>query len=275
MIQNFFTTPIIIPRLGFLNLINNVDGHYSIKIDEARFDFLLQHKKNSEYLFVLLSGAKSQDKPLPYFNRWQWTDVFPGTMMCISDPMLFLNPNLIAGWYIGPYGYDWINSMAKLVLSYSNMLNIPPSRIIIYGSSVGGFAALKLASEIRNSFAIAINCQTNILQHNPQYVQNLLETAYPNYNVNNLPKEIRQKFSASYAIKQNKTDFLIVQNVNDEFHYNTYYLPFEKKFKNKDNENKFYLYQGRYRHEPESKFEAYKILKQAFTIMNERNLNCI
>src|SRR5690606_36415632 len=80
----------------------------------------------------------------------------------ISDPTLKLYEDLGLAWYIGNKEADVQPIIVEIIKVVATKLNIPLENVILYGSSGGGFAALKFSSLIPEAIAIAINPQIDI-----------------------------------------------------------------------------------------------------------------
>jgi hypothetical protein len=208
------------------------DGRFSILIDEGLFECLLV-KKDEPRLFVLLSGARDPEKQsLPKFDRWSWARLFPGSVLCISDPTLYLDPNrLRIGWYVGTENHNWLKSMAALVAHVAKDLGTLQQHVVTYGSSAGGFAALMLAAELRHATAVAINPQTDICKYSERFVNKFLELAFSNRSRSELTPDELDRFSAIKAFSNSPgSKCLLVQNVQDQVHYRKHYAPFCRAF---------------------------------------------
>lgn len=145
-----------------LDEISNIpDGRFSFRCENYRYECLLQSQKTG-YMYVFFNGSRGSDiasyAPLPRFGRWSWGKLFHGTTLNIEDPMLYKYPNLNLGWYYGEKQRNCIlNTILQLVKKITDQVNA--KKIIFYGSSGGGYAALQAASMLSNSLAIAINPQ--------------------------------------------------------------------------------------------------------------------
>lgn len=203
------------------------DGNIKFLIDEGVFDTFFV-RKNSPYLFVFFSGARDPSKSkLPYFNRWSWAPQIPGSCLFVSDPTLYLDAEkLRLGWYVGSDKHDWMNSTIQLVRKVAQLLGVDDSKIIFYGSSGGGFAALKAVGLLNNGVAIAINPQTDILKYNKEPVNEFLSKSFHKV-ASEIPDNIkRERFSVfSGLARSKKAKFILLQNVQDISHYKKHYLP--------------------------------------------------
>ncbi len=204
------------------------DGTFTVSIDEGQFDCLLLRKRPPR-LFVLLSGAHDVERyPLPQFDRWSWSERYPGSVLCISDPTLYLAPKkLRIGWYVGNREHDWMEAMASLVKMLAGRLGISINDVICYGSSAGGFASLMLATRLGCATAVAINPQTDIFQYSKRFVDEFLGVAFEGARNDSLIDEMPTRFSAIAAFKNSvNAKCLIVQNTLDVTHFKKHFSPF-------------------------------------------------
>ena len=133
-----------------------------------KFPTLYFDGKEQQRLFVMLSAAVDRSKyRLPVFNRWTWAEMkkFPGHVLCVADPTLELHDAMNLGWYLGTDENDASEELSRFIRRFAEVLGIPEDKIVIWGSSGGGFAALALASRIEKATAVAVNAQTDILAY--------------------------------------------------------------------------------------------------------------
>ncbi|MDU0479757.1 hypothetical protein QVA66_10980 [Staphylococcus chromogenes] len=74
--------------------------------------------------------------------------------MTFADPAMQASPELDGAWYIHPE-YDFIQHIARVVVTEAERLEIDPARILFYGSSLGAFGAIACAAHIPGARAIA------------------------------------------------------------------------------------------------------------------------
>lgn len=207
------------------------DGRFSVTVDTGRFECLFGTGAEPR-LFVLLAGARNPEShPLPKFDRWRWRELFPGSVLYIGDPTLYVDENLHIGWYVGTSEHDWTRAMAALVQEVTKHLGIPSNQVICYGSSAGGFGALMLAAELGDATAVAVNPQTEIAKYSPRFVKHFLTVAFGELSLAQLPVGECKRFSAIDAVGRTPSmKFLLAQNVQDVAHYRSHYTPFCKHF---------------------------------------------
>lgn len=106
-------------------------------------------------LLVLMPSAVDRTSPFrhPSYARWQWADLFPDChVVALADPVMGAHPRLQGAWYMHPHA-DVLRAMAGVTAELADRFGA--SRILAYGSSLGGFGALGLAAMLPNAGAIA------------------------------------------------------------------------------------------------------------------------
>lgn len=210
-----------------INLLSNEisDGPHLIEVDNTTFPVLFK-RQPGPYMFVLLSGAINRKNVTPpVFNRWSWASKFPGSVICIADPTLELDDEIELGWYVGSARQDLTESTARIIVKLCSILRLEKSKIITYGSSGGGFAALMVTNRIGFGVAVAINCQSEILNYNKLAVQKFLEICFPSYSAEMVLDIYRDRVSASsvWGRQDIQTRALLVQNKRDFHHYQVHF----------------------------------------------------
>jgi hypothetical protein len=208
------------------------DGRFSVVEDEGRFDCYIVQKAVPR-LFVLLSGARDPARnPLPKFDRWSWSGMYPGSVLCVSDPTLYLDPaDLRIGWYVGTERHDWLKALARIVMSVATRLGVASSQIICYGSSAGGFGAMMLAAELGDATAVAINPQIDIADYLERLVQPFLDLAFGGRRHDMLDPDEMRRLSVIRRFKEVRgVKCLIAQNLQDKFHHESHFRKFCRAF---------------------------------------------
>lgn len=107
-------------------------------------------------LLVLMPAARTVRSPRrPIYSRWSWNADWPHShVMAFADPVLELSDRLNDAWYMHPE-HDVIRAFAGLVAEHARERGIPNERILVYGSSLGGFGAIGLAAHLPGARAVA------------------------------------------------------------------------------------------------------------------------
>ena len=203
---------------------------YTVLRDSLTYDFLLSAKSNADRLFVLFSGdaLRKRYKP-PVFQRWSWSKNFPGHCLYFSDPVLYLSESIGLAWYSGTQEADPLEVIAQITLEIADSLGISPENICTYGSSGGGFAALRFTSIIGSGFSICINPQIKVYSYLRKHFDRYLSVCYPSYSEDQVLQKFIHKLDITHLNEQMRNQQIIyVQNRLDSHHYQEHYIPFCK-----------------------------------------------
>lgn len=225
---SLFINPLEVSSDSF-PLVDDQAVVYSLKGKFWNFPALYYPGENKALFVMMPSAIDRQKMVLPAFNRWTWAvkGVFPGSVLCVSDPTLDLHEELMLGWCLGDRKHCATTELAEFVTKLARSKGIPNEKIVIYGSSAGGFAALALSACIEGSVAVAINAQTDALSYNiAKQVELVTRKCFPGMS----ERAVRRKFSDRVNMtsrwgKVNSSRAFLVQNILDAHHYEVHFKP--------------------------------------------------
>lgn len=97
-------------------------------------------------------------------SRWTWQELMPKHhVLALSDPAMGIDDKILGAWYLHPTT-DLLEELGILVSEQAERLGIANEKILFYGSSLGGFGALAMASLLPGSSAIAEVPQIDVAQ---------------------------------------------------------------------------------------------------------------
>lgn len=199
----------------------NIEGH--------RIDYLWRPNLEHRRLFVLFSGnaMRSRNDP-PVFQRWSWASHFPGSCLYVSDPTLYLSRDIGLAWYSGTAKFDPLPFVAQRILDIAAQIGIARENIFSYGSSGGGFAALRLAAITEGIGAISVNPQIQI-RHYEMLGSTDRYTRTCFGNIDRIEASLRypdrfDMLAHVDALRQRRV--IYIQNTSDTHHFNIHYTPF-------------------------------------------------
>jgi hypothetical protein len=202
-------------------------GLYSFSAGRYEYDFVYVPSAENR-LFVFFSGDFDRTKYTPpTFQRWSWAKYIPGHCIFISDPALKMFDDVGLAWYIGHVDEDVMPTIAQLVLSIAERLNITKENIVGYGSSGGGFAVLKLGTYIPKMLAVVINPQINVTQYNSKKVDHFLNRYFNGMDRQIAHRKYAERLDIIHSIdKLLNTRILYAQNTLDKHHYTNHFKVF-------------------------------------------------
>lgn len=203
-------------------------GIYSFATDDFEYDFLFSTGEKDR-LFVFLSGDAPRHKfQPPVFQRWSWAKTVPGHFLAISDPILKLSDDIGLGWYIGTQDRDPTETLMALIAKVAASVEVAPQDIYFYGSSGGGFAALRLAARTPGSTAIVINPQIVVTDYASRGVQRFLDRHFGGLSPSEAIRAYPDRFSVLPQCGElsERNNVLYVQNTLDDHHLKAHFKPF-------------------------------------------------
>lgn len=220
-----------------------------VKINNVKYEFLITLKSSSDSLFIGASSALprsySRDRSKPYFERWSWD--YDISTIFFNDPTLYLNENLIGGWGVGTTNDWYLKNISKIIEYFVDAVNISHDKIMIYGSSAGGFMALALSILIKDSTAVADIPQTILYSEPEKELYRWHWKELVKYCFDNLPEEyIVENFKHRLDILEliKKENYIpnayLLCDCSVEKDFARYYIPFfvlldELPFENNSN----------------------------------------
>ncbi|WP_188538568.1 hypothetical protein [Kocuria dechangensis] len=144
-------------------------------------ELLMFRQPSAEALVVHLHGSLDRQKyEIPRFERVATMEDLPYHQLWLADPTLHLDPGLRIGWYCGGSGEDSTDRLARLINEIAAQLGV--EKIVIQGSSSGGFGALALTTRVPGSLALAFSPQTNMGRFSlGRSASWLVKAAFPEY----------------------------------------------------------------------------------------------
>ena len=166
----------------FLAAAEVQSGVHSVPIGEfagkqINYDFLLTARPGTVLLCHFHGNAPREGTPLPFFTGLGVTNSIETSMFVPSDPVLALDASLSLAWHFGCDGIRLQAITVSIVKKLQTILHAP--RVVAWGGSGGGFAAIRVAKDIPNSIALAWNPQTDIAKYIQDPVNRYRRIAFP------------------------------------------------------------------------------------------------
>lgn len=214
--------------------LRRLDGKSFVVSDESGVDLPCRVKllPGASVLFVMFHAAFDRTKvPLPVFARWNFGKVLGGHVLAVSDPTLALDDELRLGWYVGSLSVDPMQVLLGAVDRVRDLLGLADDHVVFYGSSGGGFAALRAAASRRCGRAAVINPQTEITAYFENAVSQFTKVFASEWTPQQCRNRYPLRWSALAAIAEarlQQRDLRIVyaQNLVDKAHHVRHFQPF-------------------------------------------------
>ncbi|MBE1424572.1 hypothetical protein H4684_001204 [Desulfomicrobium macestii] len=214
---------------AFLATKSLQDGIHAIAYRGVYLEFNL-HRRASKSMLVFFNAAlssRTSDVKLPAFSGTRAPHATDACVLMVSDPGLYLDRDIRLAWYAGASGMRLQEDMAKVLRHIQDVLSI--ARMVLYGASGGGFAALYYAPFLRNAIAVPCNPQINLLIYSPGILGRYLRTAYgykgaPSaFESADIPDRPTVRIRPEHV---RGSRIVYLQNALDARHFNREFLPF-------------------------------------------------
>lgn len=253
--------------------------------EERHLDSLLINK-GSDTLVISFHGALNRSKyELPRFERLNSLRHRDVNSLYFSDPTLWMDEKLQLGWYTG-WGEvdvqgiiaDWISKVAAV---------IGAKKVILTGSSGGGFATLQVSALLPNSICVPFNPSTTIRGYlvngeqgkhgtEREYIRVVYPEAAPkgiwqiDYGVDWTEGKGNQLSVLKRYSNPVKNWIMFAQTPTD-WHYDQHYLPFLAAAAKGDNLDRIKVleYGSRIGHFPPTPHEFNGVLDKALDWSNQ------
>lgn len=202
-------------------------GVHSLWHGGLPIDFELTRNR-ADVLLVVFHGALELNAALPIFSGANVSSGLNLARLSFTDPSLYLSPELPLAWHAGNRFQPDLQQVTTRIIR-KTAASVGAKRIVLFGSSGGGFASLVQAAAIPSATALIANAQTNALLYHEDHVQTFINLAWGGD---------RDAFLAaggySAVDKLGEADrvprILYMQNSTDVFHIRGHLDPFVKAF---------------------------------------------
>jgi hypothetical protein len=225
--MNYNLTQQNIDNLNDINE-NNTKIYYKYRL----IDFYYKKKDNSDKLLITFHGSNTANtkigraNPIPIFRCYCWNY----NILCISDVLLELYPNINLGWYLSPLNTNIKQTYIEIIQFFLNKYK----NVIFYGSSGGGFPSLLFSSYFQKK-AFIQNSQIYLNKYFNIFDRILKET---NMKITDIDEINGEQIIQNYGLPQH---LIFYCNTNDTHNYTKHYLPF-LEFINQNNWNKNFTF---------------------------------
>ncbi len=181
--------------------------------------------RDSENLVVVFHGATDRSKY--EYPRFEWQSTLAeldASVLYLADPILTLDAEITLGWYAGTAAVDVSRYCAELTRQVATRL--AARRVIMTGTSGGGFAALAASLRVPGSVAVPFAPQTSVTRYYQKHVAKYLALAFPGHD----PRTVAATFADRLDLTEHyakATDNYVyyVQNLRDPFHIRDHLIP--------------------------------------------------
>lgn len=176
--------------------------------------------RGSDTTLVIFSAAVARAvTTVPIYSGRGSTAELDANVLMISDPALKRSQKLRLGWYAGSRDHPHAQrDIGRIVTSLAG-----DSRIVLFGGSGGGYAALEQALRLPGATVLVSNPQTNIERYDQLAIDLYLKLAWGRTTFDGIP--IRRSVVEDYS-RPVDANVVYIQNLGDTHHVNEHRRPF-------------------------------------------------
>lgn len=158
----------------------------------------------------------------PVFTGAGISEDLPTNRVFIADPSLHLDDRLMLSWYAGNRKQPRLQWVIRAIIK---ALVPEGQRVVTFGASGGGFAALYYAANHPNAVAVPVNPQTNLAKYLPSAVGRYTRLGWGLTGPNAL-KDITAVTDLRRLYRSAPARVFYIQNRNDTSHVAAHFEPF-------------------------------------------------
>ncbi|WP_117149367.1 alpha/beta hydrolase [Paraliobacillus zengyii] len=215
----------------------NKDKPFIIEINKngVNFEFLMRIKSDSDKAIIFGSGAYDATSDLnpPIFQRHKWMKHFDETLIYFNDPTLYLG-KINIGWGFGSATSYYLEEIAEILSILLEKIKIDRKKVLLYGSSAGGFMALMLGGILKGAHVLVNNPQTIVWNYYDRHVNSMFNVTMPALNRDEIIETYKHRLNVYEFYKKNEyvPDIKYIQNSASErdivAHLNPFILSLNK-----------------------------------------------
>jgi hypothetical protein len=180
--------------------------------------FRLTGSKEPDVLVISFHGATNRQKiALPRFQAAP--DAGPrSAYLSLCDPTLNLHEELRLGWYSGSETFPLRSILEELLAN--TIAHLAPRRVVFFGTSGGGYAALLYAKSVEGAISLTINPQTDILSYYSGHVGDYFSACWPQVPENERARRtIICDLASLYKDNPQNVTIVMLSSAGDRHHF--------------------------------------------------------
>lgn len=184
--------------------------------------------KVSKTLIVTFHGSLQRSKyQLPRFEWRKSLATIDAAQLFVADTSLNQSSGIPLAWYIGNQDQDLTSEVADLIKDIAAAGDY--ERVLLTGSSGGGFASLAVSRQISGSLAVCFSPQTRVGDYERTAVNTFARVCFPghgDYDSIEQANTPRVDLRNLYSNTRDRNFVWYVQNTRDFSHFEKHYTPF-------------------------------------------------
>lgn len=212
--------------------IPRTSGAHTIKVGSQLLDLLIEDRLSPTTLVVFHSALTNHVRTVPVLQGHELANRAGINLISVSDPSIALG-DIDLAWFLGNRGIgDLRNHLSPLIRHAANSLHT--ERLILFGASGGGYAALNFGSDFPGSMVFVVNPRTNLSARPHTRMNEYLRVCHSAASITPMLRIRRTFVTENVADKigtQLPFDALLCQNLGDRLYLENQAQPFIESFR--------------------------------------------
>ena len=154
------------PSPAFWTSDEVIDGLHTIQLGNQLLDLLVRDR-GSNTTVITFQHRVSIRTSFPTLVGEKFTGEAGVNLIAVADPSVSLDQKVSLGWYLGNRAIGHLKPILTPILSEAIQAH-RPKRLIFFGNSGGGYAAMNYAAEFPDSIALTVNPRLDLSRRNDQ-----------------------------------------------------------------------------------------------------------
>lgn len=210
----------------------NVSGAHAIKVGNQFLDVLVEDRQSPTTVVVFHSALNERQETVPVLQGHGIAERAGVNLVSVSDPSIALGDVDLA-WYLGNRSLGDLRKHLSPVIRHA-VQALGTERLILFGASGGGYAAVNFGNDFPESTVLAINPRLDLsARPHPQmgkYIKACHGASSPTPMLRIRRSFVTEQVAESIG-KRLRYNLLLFQNLGDRLYLEDQALPFIDKYK--------------------------------------------
>lgn len=200
---------------------------YTMQVGGLALSFLASVQPSQpRRLMVMLPGASARKRGHIDFQRYTWATDYPAyDVVSFSDPSLKADNDIGLAWFQNSPDSYGLDALAEGIAQICEAGGYAQKDMVLFGSSGGGFAGLKLAPRFPDARVIAINPQIHLPKYSRAAYQKMLATCYPGLSEESVLEKFGSRLRVPADLVNRSAPIFLFQNSHDALHVKHHLAP--------------------------------------------------
>jgi len=199
-------------------------GPFFLEVDGCSIPLEFHASVGSKTLIVYFHGSVNREtRKIPVFSS-ALPDLWMAHQLCVSDPSILAKAGFSLSWYAGHAEFVSQNILRELFANIIEVLKV--DRVIFFGASGGGFAALFYSFYFKDSVSVVTMPQTDMFRYNPVHLKSYISSCWPDLKDMKFLSDFVCTDVCKLYSRPTSNTVVYLQSAGDHYHLKNHMIPF-------------------------------------------------